>query len=150
MICKICKVDKDLKNFHNLENGIDDCCSQCRAKEKIAKRKRGEILITNEGCFADLGNECDILKDKDCYKCNFYKTKEQYEEGLKKYPLIEENKGNKVDCILRNKITDEELVFSSMVKLSLFLGKAKGWACQVSRLKGNKFDYKNFQIEIRR
>lgn len=104
-----------------------------------------------EKCFAELENECDILKVKKCRNCSFYKTQEQYEEGLKKYPpLVKENKVNKINCILRNKTTDKELEFSNMVQLSLFLGMARGWACRKASTKGDKFDYKDFEIEIRR
>ncbi|OLS02908.1 hypothetical protein [Tissierella creatinophila] len=108
-------------------------------------------IYDEKPCFAEYGEECKILMEKDCYECSFYKTKEQYEEGLKGYPDLEtKDKGNRVDCILLNKTTGEVLEFSSMTKLSLFLGKTRGWAYQVSRLKGYKFDYKDFEIEIKR
>lgn len=43
-------------------------------------------------CFAyskENATKCNILITKNCVGCRFYKTREQYEEGLKKYPRKE-------------------------------------------------------------
>ena len=81
MICKICKIEKDAKNFHNLDQGLDNVCSQCRAKKKIAlKEGKKFVTLNKEGCFADSKDICVILSEKDCFGCSFYKTIDQLDE----------------------------------------------------------------------
>ena len=41
-----------------------------------------------EKCFADDGHGCMALKEKDCKECKFYKTEEEYLEGVRKTRLI--------------------------------------------------------------
>lgn len=45
-----------------------------------------------ENCFARRENKCKILKEFVCQKngkCSFYKSRQQYNEELKKYPPID-------------------------------------------------------------
>lgn len=47
-------------------------------------------MIDNTDCFAYIpfGNhgKCSILNNADCQFCKFFKTREEFIEGLKKYP----------------------------------------------------------------
>lgn len=81
-------------------------------------------------CFADKEeNKCAILDFKDCYKCPFYKSVEQYDRELKTYPMFEmPKKGNvSVECKLTNKETLEVEFFESMSQLSKRIGKYPNW-----------------------
>lgn len=48
-------------------------------------------MITNKECFAyttkNKKSKCVALNVDNCENCNFFKTKEEYEAGLKKYPI---------------------------------------------------------------
>ena len=50
------------------------------------------INVLYENCFARGEKNCKILSEFLCQKkgkCSFYKSKQQYHEDLKKYPLID-------------------------------------------------------------
>lgn len=36
-------------------------------------------------CFADNGDSCKALREKDCENCSFFKRKEDVEEEMEKY-----------------------------------------------------------------
>ena len=53
------------------------------------KSLRREVKMEKRDCFAyskENATKCNILITKNCAGCRLYKTREQYEEGLRKYP----------------------------------------------------------------
>lgn len=47
-------------------------------------------MVDNEICFAFIKrgktNSCAILHKPNCEKCSFFKTREEFQKGLVKYP----------------------------------------------------------------
>ena len=66
--------------------------------------------MTNRKCFAYKEGNCYVTTYTDCRKCVYFKTLDEYIEGLKKYPPNEEGtKEVKKVLGLREKYTGEHV-----------------------------------------
>lgn len=50
---------------------FDTACAELNIEDNLKQYLSKNIIV--EKCFADKGNECSILTQKNCLKCKFYK-----------------------------------------------------------------------------